>query len=102
MNKISSKKQLVMFLKKTILTISEYEINSVLYDIQRFVNLSRKIYTEPQANISYQDVKVGNKILKKRIFKTSIEEFAKVVDNNKHSESISDVASKFIMEVTKN
>lgn len=49
--------------------------------IKRFVNLTRKIYTEPQAIVVYKDTIERGKTIKKRIFNVDLKELAKIKKN---------------------
>lgn len=72
--------------------LSEKELGSLLGSIRRFVTVVQKIYTEPQAQIKIID--------KKRIIDTDLEEFRKVLGNEK-SISINKAFKDFNEEVTK-
>lgn len=92
-------KRLVSFLKKRDPALPDKEIADILNSLKRFVNLTKKIYTEPQAQVSFRDKKVGNKIQKDRIFTTDVQELVKVMD--KHIEPLEKVMRKFHKSVTK-
>jgi len=75
-----AKKKLISYLLKRNPNLSEKDISTILTGIKRFVDLTRKIYTEPQAHVSYKDRKVGKKIKKIRVLDTKMEELAKIID----------------------
>jgi hypothetical protein len=95
-----AQRKLISFLSKRNPSLSKKEIYRVLNSLKRFVILTAKIYTEPQARITYKDRVVGNKISKDRIFTTNMRELTKVME--KPSEPIKKVFTKFHKEVTKN
>lgn len=70
-----AQKKLISFLKKRHPSLSEKELVETLTGLKRFVNVVRKIYTEPQAQIKIID--------KKKIVSTDLEEFKKVLGRNK-------------------
>lgn len=94
-----AQKKLFTYLLKRNPNLSQKEIPSVLNSIKRFVNLARKIYTEPQAQVTYEDRKIGTKIQKTRIFNTDIKELSKVMDTK--AEPIEEVFRKFHKSVTR-
>ena len=87
-----AQKKLVNHLMKRNPDLSEKELGSLLGSIRRFVTVVQKIYTEPQAQIKIID--------KKRIIDTDLEEFRKVLGNEK-SISINKAFKDFNEEVTK-
>ena len=94
-----AQKKLISYLKKRDPNLSDKEIPSLLNSFKRFVNLAIKIYTEPQARVTYKDRKKGEKIKKDRIFNTDMGELSKVMD--KKLEPIEKVFQKFNKSVTK-
>lgn len=98
-NNTPAQKKLISYLKKRDPSLTDKEIPTLLNSIKRFVNLTRKIYTEPQARVTYKDRKVGGKIKKDRIFNTDLNELSKVM--GKKPEPINNVMQKFHKAVTK-
>lgn len=97
--KTPAQKRLIAYLLKRNPNLSQKEIPNVLNSIRRFVNLTRKIYTEPQARVTYEDQKNEGKVKKRRIFNTDIKELTKVM--NQKAEPIEKVFRKFHKSVTK-
>lgn len=95
-----AQEKLIAFLKKKDPTLNEKEISGILNSFKRFVNLTRRIYTEPQAIISYKDRKTEKEIVKDRIITTDIEELKKVLSTEKQSETIIEVMRRFNKSVT--
>jgi len=94
-----AKEKLIIKIKKRNPNFSEKDVLSILNGIKRFVDLTRKIYTEPQARITYKDVRVKGKIVKDPTYHTDIEEVAKVME--KPAEPIREVMKKFYKSVKK-
>ncbi len=99
-NITSAQKKLTSFLKRRDPKLTEKDIAITLTGVKRFVNLARKIYTEPQAQVTYKDRKIGKKTQKDRIFTTDMKELTKVM--KKPAEPIEEVFRKFHKSVTNN
>ena len=93
-----AQKKLITHLLKRDSSLNEKTIIPVLNSIKRFVTLVQRIYTQPQAQISYKVRKVGNKTEKIRLIKTDYTELMKVVDKQS---SLMEAFSKFNKAVTK-
>jgi hypothetical protein len=74
-------KKLISYLMKRDPRLNERDVPHVLNSIKRFVDVVKKIYTEPQAQLFYKDLKIDGKTVRQRIIKTDFEELKKVVDN---------------------
>lgn len=94
-----AQRKLISYLRKRDPKLKEKELLKVLNNIKRFVNLARKIYTEPQAKVVYKDRKVGEKIVKDRIFNTTQEELEKT--REKPSETFVELVRKTHKKMTK-
>ncbi len=94
-NDTPAKRKLLSYLKKHHPSIVDSEIPLLLHNIERFVLVIQKIYTEPQAKISFKEVKENGIKIKKRFIETNIEELKKV--KRKPNEPIT---SKTIREFT--
>lgn len=77
-----TKKKLLSKIHQHYPDLDEKETANMLISIKRFVNVVRKMRTEPQLQIIYKDVEYGGKIGKHRIIQTDIEELAKVAEKN--------------------
>lgn len=73
-----AKKRLISYLLKRDPTLTEIDITSQLIGINRFVKIVQKIYTEPQATISFKEFEVDGKKVKKRLIETTLEELSKL------------------------
>ncbi len=60
----------------------------------------QRIYTQPQAKITYKDIKVKGKNVKQRIITSGIKEVMKVADKSKKKHDISELLSNFHQKVT--
>jgi len=101
-NQVSSvKKRLISYLKKRQPEIKDKDLPYLLNDIQRFVKVVQKIYIEPQAQISFKDISMGNEKIKHRIINTDFIEFLKVADKNKQKQPLKELFKKFNKAVTK-
>lgn len=87
--KTPAQRKLVSYIQKCDPSLSDKDLATILNGIKRFVNLARRIYTEPQARVTYKDIKDGKKIIKQRIFNVDLHELAKV--NNKSKQEPVDV-----------
>ena len=100
-NDTAAQKRLLAYLAKRSPDLSDKDKALVLNGIRRFVILAREIYTEPQARVTYETIKLNNgKKATVRVFNTNIEELAKVKD--KPILGIQEMAGKFTQKVTKN
>lgn len=96
----SSQKKLRAYLKKQSPDLSDKDLSLLMNDVRRFVILTTKIYTEPQAQVTYQDRNIGGKIIKDRVFNTNPEELLKLT---KKGQPISiETFREFTAHVTKN
>lgn len=93
-----AQKKLIAHLLKRDPSLNEKTVVPVLNSIRRFVTVVHKIYTEPQAQISYKVRKVGNKTEKIRLIKTDLPELLKVVDKQS---SLTEAFRKFKKAVAK-
>ncbi|MBU4210481.1 hypothetical protein KKC08_00660 [Patescibacteria group bacterium] len=96
-----AQKKLISYLKKRDSKLSEKEVLVLMNGIRRFVNVVRKIYTEPQAEIIYKDRKIGEKTIKQRVIKTDLTELVKVLDGKKKRYPLIETILKFNRTVTK-
>lgn len=94
-----AQRKLIAYLKKRDPKLSEKEIQSLLSDFKRFVNVTWRIYKEPQARVSYRDRMIDEKVVKDRIFTTNMEEVSKVMDGK--AQPLEEVLRKFHKSVTK-
>ena len=94
-----AQRKLITYLKKREPKLSEKDIQSLLGDFKRFVNLTWKIYKEPQARVSYRDKVVEGKVVKDRIFTTNMEEISKVMEGK--VQPFEEVMRKFHKSVSK-
>jgi len=76
-------KKLLNIIKKKYPGASDDEIPKILSELKRFVRVTHKIATEPQAQIYYKEKKVKGKMQKHKITETGIGEFKKVMRGNK-------------------
>lgn len=79
----NSEKQLLKLIKKRLPDISEREQSDVLSDLKKFVLVTHRIVTEPQAQIKYKTKKIKGKPVKHKIITTDLEEFKKIMDKPK-------------------
>lgn len=96
-----AKKKFASYLKKRNPQLTDTDIAAVLGDMARFVKVVQKIYTEPQAQFSIKEKKVGNKIVKQKIVTSDYEQLLKVRDKSKKRESLIELIKKFNKSVTK-
>lgn len=73
-----AKKKLISYIKTYHTEVKDSDLPLLLNNIQRFVSVIHKIYTEPQAKISFKEVKENGIKVKKRFVETNIEELMKV------------------------
>jgi hypothetical protein len=78
----TSQQKLINYFYKKDPKLTEKDITALLSDTKRFVNLVKKMRTEPQARVVYKDRKVDGKIIKDKIFNTDLEELQKVLEPN--------------------
>ena len=88
-----TQKKFVAHLIKRDPSLKDKDIPSLLNNFKRFVTVVKKIYTEPQAQIT---IKNG-----KRIISTDLEELRKVITKGKGPQSFSETFGKFNKAVTK-
>lgn len=79
-----TKKQLIAKILKQYPDLTEKEMFNMLRSIKRFVDLVRKLRTEPQAQIIYKEKKIAGQIVIDRIIQTDIEELAKAAGKSGH------------------
>ena len=96
------KRKFAFYLKKRFPNLKDKDLPYILSDIQRFVKVVQKIYTEPQAQVSYKDIVVNGKKVKQRIFTTDLKEVMKVTEKEKQVHPLLTTLSKFTKEVSKN
>lgn len=72
-----AQEKFIRYLHKRYPTLSNKEAPMVLNSIKRFVDLTRKIYTEPQAIVKYKDNESNGKKIKDRVFNTTVDEVEK-------------------------
>jgi len=94
-----TQRKLIAYLKKRDPKLSEKEILSLLGDFKRFVDVTWRIYKEPQARVSFRDRIVDEKVVKDRIFTTNMEEISKVMVSK--VQPLEEVLRKFNKSVTK-
>lgn len=94
-------KKFISYLKKRDPKMSDEETLEVLSGLTRFVKVVQKIYTEPQAQFSIKEKKVGNKTIKQQIITSDYEQLLKVRDKSKKKESLIGLIKKFNKAVTK-
>lgn len=102
-NKLTpAQRKLVNFLYKRDPSLREKDVIPLLNNIKRFVNLARKIYTEPQATFLYnKNLRIEKKYKKfDLVIKTDIKEIGKVLGKNK-SAPLSSTLKTFMKEVSK-
>ena len=99
--KTPAQKKLTTYLKKQYPDLKEKNIPEVLSGIKRFVNVVRKIYTEPQAQISIKELKINGVKQKKRIITTAIKEVVKVIDKTENKHDLKETLDKFHKKVIK-
>ena len=97
MKDTEAKTKLIKHLKKRNPQLSEQDLSLVLESFRRFVLVMQKIYSEPQAQVIYKQIKKKDY----RIINTDLEELSKVLDHKKNSEPIRDVFEKLRKAVTK-
>lgn len=94
-----AQRKIISFLKKRNPNLQEKELIQLLDSIKRFVKLTQRIYTEPQAQVTIRDRNENGKIIKDQIFNTTPEELEKVRENP--SETMIDLIRKTHKKVTK-
>lgn len=94
-----AQKKIISFLKKRDPNLQEKELVQMLDSIKRFVKLTQRIYTEPQAQVTIRDRIENGKIIKDQIFNTSPEELEKVRENP--SETMLELIRKTHKKVTR-
>ncbi len=101
-NEIESpaRKRIVEYLKRRDSSLLDGEVATILDDIKRFVNLTRRIYTEPQAKVTYEDVLLDGKVKTIRTFNTDLNELKKIKKSSKQ-EPIKNVMERFRESVMK-
>lgn len=95
------KRKFISYLKKRFPNVKDKDLPFLLNDIQRFVKVVQKIYTEPQASISIQEKKIGKKTVKTKIYSTDMAEVKKVFDKTKSKQDILETMRKFHESVSK-
>ncbi len=100
MTNINSQKQLIRHLKNKDSKLTDNDISEVISGLRRFVVLAQKIYTQPQAQFSYKNLKIPftKQSVKTFVVKTTMDELDKVKNPD---ESMKSVFKKFVHEVTK-
>ena len=102
MSSISKAQQkFVAFLKKKDPNLTDKDVYSLLDGFKRFVKVVHKIYTEPQAQFTIKERKIGGKTIKNKVITADFAELKKVFDKAKKKHNIVEVFQKFEKAVTK-
>jgi len=99
--KSPAKNRVSSYLRKRYPQIKENDFSTLLSDIERFVRVVQKIYTEPQAQITIRDYEEKGKIVHKKVHSASFEELQKVFDKDKKEQNLIDSMRTFHKSVTK-
>lgn len=92
---IKARKKFAVFLKKRHPELKDEELPLLLNNINRFVKVVQKIYTEPQYQSRIKEKKIDGKVIKYSVIDTDLEEFSKVKDKSETQIPLVDAIKRF-------